>query len=224
MRARAVTPSRATTRATTKKRTEATRRVARAATTLAAAATLVNGALAGAARADFGFATDAAPTEQVVEQQNDGGSIFAEASREAPAVTTDGLPEGNNWRYSEFIKAVMSGKVERVRFSKDGSALQLTAVNGARATVILPNDPELVDILAKNGVDISVSEGEQQGNVASLIGNLLFPLVAFGGLFFLFRRAQGGEGGGIGGMGGGPMDFGKSKSKFQEVPETGVTF
>merc|ERR1719498_2254724 len=245
MRARAVTPSRATTRATTKKRTDATRRVARAmatttravrdgdeafestktaAATLAAAATLVNGALAGAARADFGFATDAAPTEQVVEQQNDGGSIFAEASREAPAVTTDGLPEGNNWRYSEFIKAVMRGKVERVRFSKDGSALQLTAVNVARATVILPNDPELVDILAKNGVDISVSEGEQQGNVASLIGNLLFPLVAFGGLFFLFRRAQGGEGGGMGGMGGGPMDFGKSKSKFQEVPETGVTF
>ena len=33
MRARAVTPSRATTRATTKKRTEATRRVARAVTT-----------------------------------------------------------------------------------------------------------------------------------------------------------------------------------------------
>ena len=31
--------------------------------------------------------------------------------------------------------------------------------------------------------------------------------------------------GGMGGMGGGgPMDFGKSKSKFQEVPETGVTF
>uniref|UniRef100_M8AZK4 Cell division protease ftsH-like protein, chloroplastic n=1 Tax=Aegilops tauschii TaxID=37682 RepID=M8AZK4_AEGTA len=37
------------------------------------------------------------------------------------------------------------------------------------------------------------------------------------------RRAQGGPGGGPGGMGG-PMDFGRSKSKFQEVPETGVTF
>ena len=23
---------------------------------------------------------------------------------------------------------------------------------------------------------------------------------------------------------GGPMDFGKNKSKFQEVPETGITF
>ena len=65
--------------------------------------------------------------------------------------------------------------------------LQLTAVDGRRAFVTLPNDPELVDILAKNGVDISVSEGDQQGNYVSLLGNLLFPLIAFGGLFFLFR-------------------------------------
>lgn len=42
-----------------------------------------------------------------------------------------------------------------MRFSKDGSQLQLTAVDGRRALVVLPNDPELVDILARNGVDIS---------------------------------------------------------------------
>ncbi len=95
--------------------------------------------------------------------------------------------------YSEFVNAVEAGKVERVRFSKDGSQLQLTAVDGRRATVVLPNDPELVDTLAKNGVDISVSEGDQQGNYVALLGNILFPLIAFGGLFFLFRRAQGGE-------------------------------
>ena len=41
-----------------------------------------------------------------------------------------GLPEGNQWRYSEFINAVQSGKVERVRFAKDGTQLQLTAVDG----------------------------------------------------------------------------------------------
>jgi len=145
----------------------------------------------------------------------------------APAVSAQGdLPEGTQWRYSEFIGAVKSGKIERVRFSKDGAQLQLTAIDGRRALVVLPNDPELVDILAKAGVDISVSEGEQQGNYVALLGNLLFPLIAFAGLFFLFRRAGGGEGGG-GGMGGpmgGPMDFGKAKSKFQEIPETGVTF
>ena len=54
-------------------------------------------------------------------------------------------------------------------------------MDGRRATVTLPSDPELVDILAKNGVDISVSEGEQQGNFVGLLGNLLFPLVAFAG-------------------------------------------
>ena len=35
------------------------------------------------------------------------------------------LPEGNQWRYSEFINAVQAGKVERVRFSKDGGQLQV---------------------------------------------------------------------------------------------------
>ena len=63
----------------------------------------------------------------------------------------------------------------------------VTASDGRRALVTLPNDPDLVNILAKNGVDITVSEGEQQSSFVSLLGNLLFPLLAFGGLFFLFR-------------------------------------
>ncbi|KAG7594692.1 Peptidase FtsH [Arabidopsis thaliana x Arabidopsis arenosa] len=142
----------------------------------------------------------------------------------APSPKSSDLPEGSQWRYSEFLNAVKKGKVERVRFSKDGSVLQLTAVDNRRASVIVPNDPDLIDILAMNGVDISVSEGESSGNdLFTVIGNLIFPLLAFGGLFLLFRRAQGGPGGGPGGLGG-PMDFGRSKSKFQEVPETGVSF
>eukprot|EP00213_Chloropicon_mariensis_P004841 CAMPEP_0197479368 /NCGR_PEP_ID=MMETSP1309-20131121/33546_1 /TAXON_ID=464262 /ORGANISM="Genus nov. species nov., Strain RCC998" /LENGTH=734 /DNA_ID=CAMNT_0043021015 /DNA_START=89 /DNA_END=2293 /DNA_ORIENTATION=+ len=157
--------------------------------------------------------------EKLAVQAKSAPSLVAQVSEEFQ------LPEGNNWRYSEFITAVEKGKVERVRFSKDGQALQLTASDGRRALVILPNDPELVDVLAKNGVDISVSEGEGGGNYVSVLGNLLFPLLALGGLFFLFRRGgQGGMGGGPMGGPGGPMDFGRSKSKFQEVPETGVKF
>ena len=178
---------------------------------------------------DFAPPAQEAPASALAQFQAQAQSAMTGDSLTAPdtkVADPNALPEGNTWRYSEFIRAVMGGKVERVRFAKDGASLQLTAVDGRRAQVTLPNDPELVDILAKNGVDISVSEGDQQGNYASLFGNLLFPLLAFGGLFFLFRRAQGGEGGGgFGGMGGGgPMDFGKSKSKFQEIPETGVTF
>uniref|UniRef100_A0A7S3QR73 AAA+ ATPase domain-containing protein n=1 Tax=Dunaliella tertiolecta TaxID=3047 RepID=A0A7S3QR73_DUNTE len=186
----------------------------------------------GSARAEDVSAPPPAPPTQQVEQAQPASMQFQSSttSLTAPDVKAEsnsGLPEGTQWRYSEFVNAVEAGKVERVRFSKDGSQLQLTAVDGRRATVVLPNDPDLVDTLAKNGVDISVSEGDQQGNYVALLGNILFPLIAFGGLFFLFRRAQGGEQGGgnpMGGMGGGPMDFGKSKSKFQEIPETGVGF
>jgi len=181
------------------------------------------GLIATLSPADIALAVDVPPAATQVAEAQQQSLQFP--SQSAPAVSSGyQLPEGTQWRYSDFIRAVENGKVERVRFSKDGSQLQLTAVDGRRAQVVLPNDPELVDTLAKNGVDISVSEGEQQGNAVSLIGNLLFPLIAFGGLFFLFNRAQGGQGGGpMGGMGG-PMDFGKSKSKFQEVPETGITF
>eukprot|EP00798_Chlamydomonas_sp_ICE-L_P010461 gene10461-8418_t len=172
-------------------------------------------------------------TEQVGEINFSQSAPLA-ATQSAPDVQADAykFPEGSNWRYSEFLTAVEDGKIERVRFAKDGSALQLTAVDGRRASVTIPNDSTLVDVLAANSVDISVSEGEQQGNPASLLGNILFPLLAFGGLFLLFGRGQQGggggqpgQGGGFGGMGGGgPMEFGKNKSKFQEVPETGVTF
>jgi cell division protease FtsH len=137
-----------------------------------------------------------------VQEQKQPAAQFP-AGEAPPVKSNSGLPEGNVWRYSEFLNAVQNGKVERVRFSKDGAQLQLTAVDGRRASVTLPNDSELVDFLARNGVDISVSEGEQQGNLVALLGNLLFPLLAFAGLFLLFRRSNSSSG--RGGMGGGPM-------------------
>ena len=182
--------------------------------------------LSGMGQNDVAMALDAPPaneTAAVVDdaRSNPDGQAFGGPSLEVPATADKaGQLEGTNWRYSDFLEAVDSGKVERVRFSKDGSQLQLTAVDGRRALVTLPNDPELVDLLAKNGVDIPVSEGESQGNYVAFIGNLFFSLIACGGLFFLVRRAQGGGGP----TGCGPMEFGKSKSKFQEVPETGVFF
>jgi cell division protease FtsH len=193
------------------------------------AATMASLVLALAGSSPVALAADMPPPPQffgpeaVQQQLQAKPSALSGAALTAPPVKKDsGLPEGAQWRYSEFLNAVKAGKVERVRFAKDGTTLQLTAVDGRRANVTLPNDPDLVDILAMNGVDISVSEGEAANNYINVLGNLLFPLIAFGGLFFLFRRAQGGQGG-PGGLGG-PMDFGKSKSKFQEVPETGVTF
>ncbi|MEW5298743.1 MAG: hypothetical protein WDW36_001829 [Sanguina aurantia] len=79
----------------------------------------------------------AAPAAATLEFSTDATLVAPEVKAEYA------LPEGGSWRYSEFITAVENGKVERVRFSKDGSQLQLTAVDGRRATVTLPNDPDL---------------------------------------------------------------------------------
>ena len=56
-----------------------------------------------------------------------------------------------------------------------------------------------------NIVEISVSEGDSSIKLFNIIGNLLFPFLAIVGL------------GGLNGS----MDFGRSKSKFQEILEIG---
>ena len=89
------------------------------------------------------------PQQQAAPQQQAGAKQSMEfqgnKSQDAPALSgsqqsrggeSSGLPEGNQWRYSEFIGAVQRGKVERVRFAKDGTQLQLTAVDGPALTLL----------------------------------------------------------------------------------------
>ena len=68
-------------------------------------------------------------TEAVRQQAPQSVEFPAGSTAVAPAVKGGEyqLPEGNQWRYSEFINAVQSGKVERVRFSKEGGQLQACA-------------------------------------------------------------------------------------------------
>ena len=94
------------------------------------------GGVQPAAAADFlppQQATEAATAERPQSLELGGAQ-----AAQAPALVGGeyALPEGAQWRYSEFIEAVQRGKVERVRFSKDGTQLQLTAVDGRRAIVV----------------------------------------------------------------------------------------
>ena len=93
------------------------------------------------------------------------------------------LPKGAQWRYSKVLNAIKGGKVKHIRFAKDGITLQLTAIDGRHVNVILPNNPDLVDILAMNSVGISVFEGEDANSYINVLGNLFFSLLVFGGLF-----------------------------------------
>lgn len=137
------------------------------------------------------------------------------------------LTAGNtvrDWRYSEFIGAVEKDQVEKVTFSADGQRLLAVDTDGNRYKLdALPNDPELLKTLTNHKVDVTVLPAQPETGAGDFIRSLIFPAILFGGLFLLSRRAGGGMGGGLGGMGG-PMDLQRSGARVAMVPDTGVTF
>merc|ERR1711904_636196 len=89
-----------------------------------------------------------------------------------------------------------------------------------RSEVNLAPDKDLLKILTDNDVDIAVQPTRLSSPWQQAFSSLLFPIILIGALFFLFRRAQSGSGGG----GNPAMNFGKSKARLQMEPSTKVTF
>ncbi len=121
------------------------------------------------------------------------------------------------WAYSKLIDEVQSNKIETVKISADRTKAQVINSEGTPIIVNLPNDPQLIDILSDNGVDIAVLPQSDEGFWFRALSSLLFPILLLVGLFFLLRRAQSGPGSQA-------MNFGKSKARVQMEPKTQVTF
>ena len=126
-------------------------------------------------------------------------------------------PSREVWKYSQFIQEVEGKRVDKINISSDRSKALVTAQDGSKVIVNLPNDPELINILTKNKVDISVLPQSDEGFLVKAISSLFFPILLLVGLFFLVRRAQNGPGNQA-------MNFGKSKARVQMEPQTQVTF
>jgi cell division protease FtsH len=123
----------------------------------------------------------------------------------------------DTWRYSEFVQEVQRNRVEKVSISSDRSKALVTAQDGRKILVNLPNDPDLVNILTQNNVDISVTPQADENIWVRVASTLLIPFLLLVVLFFVLRRAQGGPGSQA-------MNFGKSKARVQMEPQTQVTF
>ncbi|TVQ25955.1 MAG: ATP-dependent metallopeptidase FtsH/Yme1/Tma family protein [Leptolyngbya sp. DLM2.Bin15] len=123
----------------------------------------------------------------------------------------------DTWRYSEFIERVEQNQVEKVSISSDRARATITAQDGSKVLVNLVNDPELLNILTENDVDISVAPQPEDNVFARVFSTLLIPFLLLIVLFFVLRRAQSGPGNQA-------MNFGKSKARVQMEPQTQVTF
>lgn len=127
-------------------------------------------------------------------------------------------PTRDTLTYSDFITQVKQHKIERVVLSTDRSQAQVTNPNGGAPLLVnLPPDPDLINILSQNNVDIAVRPQSDDGVWFRLASSLFLPILLLVGLFFLFRRAQSGPGSQA-------MNFGKSKARVQMEPQTQVTF
>ncbi|MCU0567087.1 MAG: ATP-dependent zinc metalloprotease FtsH3 [Oculatellaceae cyanobacterium Prado106] len=135
----------------------------------------------------------------------------------ATALWDNRQPPSKTWRYSEFINQVTADQVEKVAIRSDRQLAIAKTTDGQNYVVNLPNDPELLDILQRNNVDISVTQQGEDNVLARVFSTLLIPFLLLVVLFFVLRRAQNGPGSQA-------MNFGKSKARVQMEPQTQVTF
>jgi len=136
----------------------------------------------------------------------------------ATAIFDNSGQDTQTWRYSRFLDAVENNRIERVSISGDRSRARFTDPDGSgQVTVNLPNDPELIDTLETNNVDIAVFPQNDDSVLVRLFSTLLIPVLLLVVLFFVLRRAQSGPGSQA-------MNFGKSKARVQMEPQTQVTF
>ncbi|MFM7324632.1 MAG: ATP-dependent zinc metalloprotease FtsH, partial [Nodosilinea sp.] len=128
--------------------------------------------------------------------------------------------------YGRFLDYLEAGRVTTVDLYDNGRTAIIEAIDpdidnrAQRWRVDLPgNSPDLVSRLREANISLDSHPPRNDGALLGALGNLLFPLLLIGGLFFLFRRSNVGPGGP-----GQAMSFGKSKARFMMEAKTGVMF
>jgi cell division protease FtsH len=120
--------------------------------------------------------------------------------------------------YSTFVSKVKAKEISQVGLTSDRSkAIFTNQKDNSRVVVNLPNDPQLINILTENKVDIVVVPQADDSIWFRALSGLLLPGLLLVGVIFLFRRAQNGPGNQA-------MNFGKSKARVQMEPNSQVTF
>ncbi len=127
-------------------------------------------------------------------------------------------PQGqsNSMTYSEFWSSVENGAINRVKIQDD--KITGSGPDGRPFTTVAPNDTELIPMLRKSGVDITVKPPEETPWYLSIFISWFPMLLLIGVWIFFMRQMQ------MGGGKGGALSFGKTRAKLQGEGEVKVTF
>ena len=129
-------------------------------------------------------------------------------------------PREDSINYSEFIREVRAGRVQRVELAGINIAGVRSDNTQFRSVMPLIGDDQLLRDLFEYDVEVTANEPEQRSIWVDLLLSI-FPILIIVGLFLFFMRQM--QGGGAGGKGG-PMSFGKSKAKLLGEDQIKITF
>jgi len=128
--------------------------------------------------------------------------------------------------YGRFLEYLDANRVTKVDLYEGGRTAIVQATDPElddrmqRLRVDLPiNSPELIAKIRDAKISLESHPARNDGPIWGLLGNLVFPVLLLGGLFFLFRRS-----GNVPGGPGQAMNFGKSRARFAMEAKTGVMF
>ncbi len=116
--------------------------------------------------------------------------------------------------YTAFLKQVEDQKVERVTIVDNTIRGKLK--DGQEFTLVVPNDPSLINVLREKKIDIKAEQPPQPPWWTTLFSSLLPMLLLIGVWFFIMQQTQGG--------GSKVMSFGKSRAKLHNEEKIKVTF
>ncbi|MDX1524730.1 MAG: ATP-dependent zinc metalloprotease FtsH [Pseudidiomarina maritima] len=128
-----------------------------------------------------------------------------------------GGASNSNVAYSQFITQVHNGGVRKVDI--DGRVIKAQSRAGENFTTVIPtaSDPDLLNDLLDNNVEVNGKLPEEPSILASIFISWFPMLLLIGVWIFFMRQMQGGGGKGA-------MSFGKSKARLMSEDQIKTTF
>lgn len=137
------------------------------------------------------------------------------------------LVDNSEWSFTELQAAIQHDMLSSVKISRSESLLLAIAKDGSEGYVRLPTPDDegssgLIQNLMDHNVIVRYKNSPKQDSMLIFLMNMFIPFMTLILIFMIIRRMGGGGAGG--GLPGGMFGSGKTVGKFQEIPETGVTF
>ena len=150
---------------------------------------------------------------------------FINVSQTAPPLKSD-----EEWVYSDFINAIEKDAIESVVIKESDPKARITTKDGIEGYTLIPKDKELkvLDSLVAHDVRVELKENnnlrtmQMAGMIVefAITGILFFAIVSM--IIAMIRNSNNNGRGGM--PPNGPFQMLQSVAKFEEKPDTGVTF